>query len=86
MHHQDLNKRILIALIVASILLGGILVFLLCLWICRWKNLKNSKEKSQKNLGIFYSMKFAFAFFSFSCFVFEILTFRSFTLAFCNVI
>lgn len=49
-HHQDLNKRILIALIVASILLGGILVFLLCLWICRWKNLKNSKEKSQKNL------------------------------------
>ncbi|KAF5466829.1 hypothetical protein F2P56_016719 [Juglans regia] len=44
-HHQDLNKRILIALIVASILLGGILLFSICFWIYRWKNSKNSNEK-----------------------------------------
>ncbi|XWS20505.1 hypothetical protein CRYUN_Cryun31cG0106900 [Craigia yunnanensis] len=49
-HHQDLNKRILIALIVASTLLGGILLFLLCFWICRQKNLKNSNAKSKQNL------------------------------------
>ncbi|XP_041016952.1 probable receptor-like protein kinase At1g80640 isoform X2 [Juglans microcarpa x Juglans regia] len=50
MHHQDLNKRILIALIVASILLGGILLFSICFWIYRWKNSKNSNEKGQKSL------------------------------------
>ncbi|PPR96372.1 hypothetical protein GOBAR_AA24285 [Gossypium barbadense] len=50
-HHQDLNKRILIALIVASTLLAGILLFLLCFWICRQKILNNSNGKSkQKNL------------------------------------
>ncbi|XVF86358.1 hypothetical protein PTKIN_Ptkin18bG0033200 [Pterospermum kingtungense] len=49
-HHQDLNKRILIALIVASTLLGGIVLFLLCFWICRLKNLKNSNGKSKRNL------------------------------------
>ncbi|XVE89179.1 hypothetical protein DITRI_Ditri19aG0129800 [Diplodiscus trichospermus] len=49
-HHQDLNKRILIALIVASTLLGGILLFLLCFWICRQKILKNSNGKSKQNL------------------------------------
>ncbi|KAF5466828.1 hypothetical protein F2P56_016719 [Juglans regia] len=49
-HHQDLNKRILIALIVASILLGGILLFSICFWIYRWKNSKNSNEKGQKSL------------------------------------
>ncbi|OMO52896.1 hypothetical protein CCACVL1_29028 [Corchorus capsularis] len=49
-HHQDLNKRILIALIVASTLLAGILLFLLCFWICRQKILKNSNEKSKQNL------------------------------------
>ncbi|CAL5440296.1 unnamed protein product [Camellia sinensis] len=48
-HHQDLNKKILIALIVASSLLGGILVSLLCFWICRLKNLKNSNTKSQQS-------------------------------------
>lgn len=49
-HHQDLNKRILIALIVASTLLCGILLFLLCLWICRQKILKNSNGKTKENL------------------------------------
>ncbi|KAH1066568.1 hypothetical protein J1N35_031555 [Gossypium stocksii] len=50
-HHQDLNKRILIALIVASTLLAGILLFLLCFWICRQKILNNSNGKSkQENL------------------------------------
>ncbi|KAK6284851.1 hypothetical protein POUND7_003803 [Theobroma cacao] len=49
-HHQDLNRRILVALIVASTLLGGILLFLLCFWICRQKNLKNSNGKSKQNL------------------------------------
>ncbi|XP_022720860.1 probable receptor-like protein kinase At1g80640 [Durio zibethinus] len=49
MHHQDLNWRILVALIVASTLLGGILLFLLCFWICRQKNLKNSNAKSKQN-------------------------------------
>ncbi|KAE8699296.1 putative receptor-like protein kinase [Hibiscus syriacus] len=48
-HHQDLNKRILIALIVASTLLGGLLLFLLCFWICRLKILKNSNGKSNQN-------------------------------------
>ncbi|KAL7162171.1 hypothetical protein ACSBR2_042614 [Camellia fascicularis] len=48
-HHQDLNKKILIALIVASSLLGGILVSLLCFWICRLKNLKNANTKSQQS-------------------------------------
>ncbi|OMO74236.1 hypothetical protein COLO4_26653 [Corchorus olitorius] len=49
-HHQDLNKRILIALIVASTLLAGILLFLLCFWIFRQKILKNSNGKSKQNL------------------------------------
>ncbi|XVF26503.1 hypothetical protein REPUB_Repub14bG0022100 [Reevesia pubescens] len=49
-HHQDLNKRILIALIVASTVLGGLLFFLLCFWICRQKILKNSNGKSKQNL------------------------------------
>ncbi|GMY06080.1 probable receptor-like protein kinase At1g80640 isoform X1 [Fagus crenata] len=49
-HHQALNERILIALIVASSLLGVILLFLICFWIYRQKNLKNSNEKSKKSL------------------------------------
>lgn len=48
-HHHDLDKRILITLIVASTLLGAILLFLLFFWFYRCKNL-NSKEKSQKSL------------------------------------
>ncbi|KDP42003.1 hypothetical protein JCGZ_27021 [Jatropha curcas] len=48
-HHQDLNKRILIALIVASSLLGGILLFLSCFWIYKMKNSKNCSGKSKQN-------------------------------------
>ncbi|XP_059458723.1 probable receptor-like protein kinase At1g80640 [Corylus avellana] len=49
-HHQDLNKKILIMLIVASTLLGGIFLFLLYFWFYRCKNSKNSKEKSEKSI------------------------------------
>ncbi|GAV72386.1 Pkinase_Tyr domain-containing protein [Cephalotus follicularis] len=48
-HHQDLNKRILVALIVASTLLGGLLLFLICIWICRKKNLEDNSGKSKQN-------------------------------------
>ncbi|KVI06078.1 hypothetical protein Ccrd_015591 [Cynara cardunculus var. scolymus] len=37
-HHEDLNKKILVALIIASTLLAGILVFLFCFWIFKQKN------------------------------------------------
>ncbi|CAK9142009.1 unnamed protein product [Ilex paraguariensis] len=49
-HHQDLNKKILIALIVSSALLGGILLFLSCFWIYRLKNSKKSNAQSQESL------------------------------------
>ncbi|KAK3021824.1 hypothetical protein RJ639_047179 [Escallonia herrerae] len=49
-HHQDLNNRILIALIVASSLLGAILLFLACFWIYRRQNMKNSHSESQQKL------------------------------------
>ncbi|KAF5741763.1 putative Serine/threonine-protein kinase PBS1 [Tripterygium wilfordii] len=49
-HHQDLNKRILVALIVASTLLGCLLLSLVCFWICRFRNLKNSAEKTKQNI------------------------------------
>ncbi|CAA3016884.1 probable receptor kinase At1g80640 [Olea europaea subsp. europaea] len=45
-HHQDLNKKILIALVVASSLLGVILLFLACFSIYRWKRLKKYREKT----------------------------------------
>ncbi|XP_021661651.1 probable receptor-like protein kinase At1g80640 isoform X2 [Hevea brasiliensis] len=50
-HHQDLNKRILIALVVASSLLGAILVFLSCFCIHRMKNSKNSSLKGKQNFA-----------------------------------
>ncbi|TYH14488.1 hypothetical protein ES288_A06G224000v1 [Gossypium darwinii] len=49
-HHQDLNKRILVTLIVASTLLCGILLFLLYFWICRHKIMKNSNGEAKWNL------------------------------------
>ncbi|KAE7997256.1 hypothetical protein FH972_001904 [Carpinus fangiana] len=49
-HHQELNKKILITLIVASTLLGGIFLLLLYFWFYRCKNSENSKEKSQNSL------------------------------------
>ncbi|XP_030492288.2 probable receptor-like protein kinase At1g80640 isoform X3 [Cannabis sativa] len=47
-HHHDLNKRILIALIVSSTFLGGLLLFLSCFWIYRHRKLRDSNGKSQK--------------------------------------
>ncbi|KAJ7962786.1 Receptor-like kinase [Quillaja saponaria] len=49
-HHQDLNRRVLIALIVSSALLGVILLFLSYFWICRHKRSKGSNAKGQKSL------------------------------------
>ncbi|XP_024021895.1 probable receptor-like protein kinase At1g80640 isoform X1 [Morus notabilis] len=46
-HHQDLNKRVLIALIVASTVLGGLLLFLSCGWIYRHKKLRDSNGKNR---------------------------------------
>ncbi|KAM1513731.1 hypothetical protein ACFX1Z_025127 [Malus domestica] len=46
-HHSELNKRILIALIVASTLLGGSLLFLSCFWIYRQKTRKHSIGKKE---------------------------------------
>ncbi|KAG6575621.1 putative receptor-like protein kinase, partial [Cucurbita argyrosperma subsp. sororia] len=48
-HHQDLNKRILVALVVSSTLLGAILLFLLCFWIYRRKTSNLDDEKCRKN-------------------------------------
>ncbi|XP_021906618.1 probable receptor-like protein kinase At1g80640 [Carica papaya] len=48
--HQDLNKRILIALIVASSLLGGILLFLLFFCLCRQKKLKKPNLETKENI------------------------------------
>lgn len=52
-HHQDLNKKILIALVVASSLLGVLLLFLLSFWIYRLKSWKSSNGKTSKqNFGM----------------------------------
>jgi predicted permease len=60
-HHQDLNKKILIALVVASTLLGGIVLFFSCFWIYRLKKSRKCRAKS-KGDGIFFTrVKFAFA-------------------------
>lgn len=53
-HHKDLNKKILIAVIVSSTLLGGILLSLSCYWIYRRQTLKNSDTKTENSLGIFF--------------------------------
>ncbi|KAG6791265.1 hypothetical protein POTOM_000378 [Populus tomentosa] len=46
-HHQDLNKKILIALVVASTLLGGIVLFFSCFWIYRLKKSRKCRAKSK---------------------------------------
>ncbi|OWM69588.1 hypothetical protein CDL15_Pgr014049 [Punica granatum] len=51
-HHQDLNSKILIALIVASTILAGILVALLLFWIYRHKNRKNTDKKRAMSTGL----------------------------------
>ncbi|KAI3737532.1 hypothetical protein L2E82_27536 [Cichorium intybus] len=49
-HHEDLNKKILVALIVASTLLAAILLFLSCFWIYRLKISKTSDtQKAQQS-------------------------------------
>ncbi|KAM7480298.1 hypothetical protein LguiA_028511 [Lonicera macranthoides] len=48
-HHKDLNKKILIALIVASTLLGGILLLLSCFWIYRQKSFKTFNTRKQQS-------------------------------------
>ncbi|KAL3633094.1 hypothetical protein CASFOL_026078 [Castilleja foliolosa] len=48
-HHQDLNKKILIALVVAASLLGGILLLVSCFSIYRLKKLKRCNEKKDQN-------------------------------------
>lgn len=59
-HHQDLNKRILVALIIASALLGGILLFLSCFWIYRRRKSENSNGKSTRRMGIHFSTETKF--------------------------
>ncbi|KAE9587995.1 hypothetical protein Lal_00003304 [Lupinus albus] len=46
-HRHNLNKRILVALIVCCVLLGGIFIFLSYVWFCRHKILRCSSSKSQ---------------------------------------
>ncbi|KAJ0527999.1 putative protein kinase RLK-Pelle-RLCK-X family [Helianthus annuus] len=57
--HEDLNKKILVALIIASTLLAGILLFLFCFWIFKQKHSqplntnKNPKtQDSSKGLSL----------------------------------
>lgn len=65
MHHQNLNKRILIALVACSALLVGVFLFLLYVWFGRHKNLRCSKSKSQETIGmtIFSGETFIWVFF-----------------------
>ncbi|KAG6593371.1 putative receptor-like protein kinase, partial [Cucurbita argyrosperma subsp. sororia] len=51
-HHQDLNKRILVALVVSSTLLGAILLFLLCVWIYRRRTSKLDDGECRKDLVV----------------------------------
>ncbi|ESW22786.1 hypothetical protein PHAVU_005G181000 [Phaseolus vulgaris] len=46
-HHQNLDKRILIGLVACSGLLGGVFLIILYVWFCRHKTLKHSRSKSQ---------------------------------------
>ncbi|CAL0324176.1 unnamed protein product [Lupinus luteus] len=46
-HHQNLNKKMLVALIVCCVLLGGIFIFLSYIWFRRHKILRCSSSKSK---------------------------------------
>ncbi|XP_047258511.1 uncharacterized protein LOC107848333 isoform X2 [Capsicum annuum] len=59
-HRQDLNKKILISLIVASTLLAGILLFSPCFWIYRLKTLKKSAEQGHQKACNFVIKKSLF--------------------------
>ncbi|WCJ40420.1 Protein kinase superfamily protein [Euphorbia peplus] len=47
-HHQDLNKKILIALIVASSILAAILLFLSCFCLHKFKNSNKTNHKTKQ--------------------------------------
>ncbi|KAI3766193.1 hypothetical protein L2E82_16245 [Cichorium intybus] len=56
-HHQDLNKKILVALIIASTLLAAILLFLFCFWISKQKtteplNTKKTPKTQDSSKGL----------------------------------
>jgi len=51
-HHQSLNKRILVGLIACSALLAGIFVFLLYIFFRRHKKLTSSTGKSSGIIGM----------------------------------
>ncbi|KAG6426074.1 hypothetical protein SASPL_110288 [Salvia splendens] len=55
-HHQDLNKKILVALVVSSSLLGVILLLLSCFWIFRLR--KKANAKSHKKSDAAYGVSF----------------------------
>lgn len=55
-HHQNLNKRILLALIACSALLAGIFIFLLFFFFRRHKKLTISASKSRGTIGIMVSI------------------------------
>ncbi|XP_073023427.1 probable receptor-like protein kinase At1g80640 isoform X2 [Primulina eburnea] len=57
-HRQDLNKKIFIALIVSSALLGGILLLASCLWIYRSKHMKNCDPKSGRSSDVAKGISF----------------------------
>ncbi|KAF9688906.1 hypothetical protein SADUNF_Sadunf01G0036500 [Salix dunnii] len=48
-HHQDLNKKILIALVAASTLLCGIVVFFSCYWIYRLRKSRKCRAKCKSD-------------------------------------
>ncbi|KAL8230414.1 hypothetical protein R6Q57_000192 [Mikania cordata] len=56
-HHEDLNKKILVALIIASTLLAVILLFLFCFWIFKQKhseplNTKKTPKSQDASKGL----------------------------------
>ncbi|XP_073271088.1 probable receptor-like protein kinase At1g80640 isoform X1 [Primulina huaijiensis] len=57
-HRQDLNKKIFIALIVSSALLGGILLLASCLWIYKSKHVKSCDPKSGQSSDVAKGISF----------------------------
>lgn len=51
-HHQNLNKKILVALIACSSLLAGIFLFLVYIFFRRHQNLTSSTSKNQGTVGM----------------------------------
>jgi len=51
-HHQNLTKRILIASVASSGLLGGVFLIIVYVWFRRHKTLKRSRSKSQETTGM----------------------------------